>query len=193
MRITRVRVLDAVRSRLSTSMPFWLSMKRYRRAARSVAHCCVVRACIARILLSGARPATSHCCVGSHQRCRDRNAALNMWSSNGYVDRIGVLNKNLFVQDWRWRSPEKHMRSWSYSPRARTANRSRDRDRHPFRTAQRGDVNRACMRSVGPVACDTLPVSTACRVRPTSTTPSTPARERIDRWRTRRRPRYFAE
>ena len=49
----------------------------------------------------------------------------------------------------RWRSREKHTRSWSCSPRARTPTRSRSRDRRAPRRSRRRDVDEAGVRAAG--------------------------------------------
>ena len=64
----------------------------------------------------------------------------NRPSLTGYVNRTVGFPRSWPAPSWRWRSREKHMRSWSCSPRARTSSRSSSSDRHPPRRPRRGHL-----------------------------------------------------
>jgi putative transposase len=51
---------------------------------------------------------------------------------------------------WRWRSREKHTRSWSCSPRARSRTSGRRSDRHRVHRARPGHLDGAGVRAAGP-------------------------------------------
>ena len=86
---------------------------------------------------SGARPAMRR--VATVWRPGVSHAARSSstsWSGCGAA--MNVSRRSWRVHVWRWRSREKHTRSWSCSPRARTPIRRRRRDRRARRRPHRG-------------------------------------------------------
>ena len=65
---------------------------------------------------------------------------------------------------------EKHTRSWSCSPRARTPTPSRSRDRGALRRSRGGDLDSQGMRAARGVAGDALPAASSPGPRPAATT-----------------------
>ena len=176
--LIRRLVRGVVRSRRSTRRGSWLSTTRSRRGVAGV-RCCVVRACIARISRSGARPVTRRRWAGSRpgRGVRSEARSSSSWNGSGSERRGPRPSWNARGSHWRFR--EKHTRSRRCSPRARTPRRGRSRDRRAHRRSCGGDVDGTGVWAVGPVVCDPSSPSVSAGVG--SASAAADATERVER------------